>query len=40
VWDPLLSNGMHQDWSWARSAEQYVDLYGRTIARMKQTVYA
>jgi starch synthase len=33
VWNQLIETGMRQDWSWRHSAEQYVDLYERTIAR-------
>ena len=39
VWGQLVSTGMHQDWSWARSAEQYVRLYEKTVARKRQVVY-
>jgi len=35
-WNRLIATGMSQDWSWARSARQYVDLYQTTIARAKQ----
>ena len=27
VWQRLVRTGMRQDWSWARSAKQYVELY-------------
>jgi starch synthase len=33
VWQKLVAVGMDQDWSWARSARQYVDLYQKTIER-------
>jgi starch synthase len=33
VWNQLIETGMRRDWSWRHSAEQYVDLYGRTLAR-------
>jgi starch synthase len=33
VWNRLVETGMRQDWSWARSARQYVALYERMIAR-------
>jgi starch synthase len=33
-WQRLVRNGMQQDWSWARSAEQYGRLYANTLARM------
>lgn len=38
VWSRLRDVGMRQDWSWARSAEHYVELYQTTMARMKQPV--
>ncbi len=33
VWHQLVSTGMRQDWSWARSAQEYTKLYQDTIAR-------
>ncbi len=33
VWPRLIDVGMRQDWSWARSARQYVELYQKTIER-------
>jgi starch synthase len=33
VWHQLMETGMRQDWSWRRSAEQYVALYEQTRAR-------
>jgi starch synthase len=33
IWSRLISVGMRQDWSWARSAKQYVELYQKTIER-------
>ena len=30
VWRQLVAAGMGQDWSWARSAKQYVELYQKT----------
>ena len=38
IWAQLISTGMSQDWSWERSARQYVELYETTIKRMQQTV--
>jgi starch synthase len=38
IWDQLVATGMRQDWSWTRSAHQYVALYEDTIARVKQGV--
>lgn len=40
VWSRLIATGMGQDWSWARSARQYVELYRTTVARIKPAVYA
>jgi len=36
AWSRLVRTGMQQDWSCARSARQYVDLYGQITARRKQ----
>ncbi len=33
AWSRLIATGMSQDWSWAHSARQYVELYQTTIAR-------
>ena len=38
VWRRLMDTGMRQDWSWARSAQQYADLYLKTIARAGQVI--
>jgi starch synthase len=32
-WQQLIETGMRQDFSWRRSAEQYLDLYERVLAR-------
>ena len=40
VWSQLVRTGMKQDWSWARSAQEYVKLYQRIVARVKQPAYA
>jgi starch synthase len=37
VWNRLIVTGMKQDWSWTRSAKQYIELYKTTIARRRQT---
>jgi starch synthase len=34
-WTRLVENGMRQNWSWTRSAEQYVDLYAQIVATKK-----
>jgi starch synthase len=36
TWDQLIATGMQQDWSWTRSAKQYVALYEETLARVTQ----
>jgi starch synthase len=33
IWSQLIATGMRQDWSWARSAQQYVELYQKISAR-------
>ncbi len=40
VWAQVVRTAMLQDWSWSRSAEQYVSLYADTIQRVRQGVYA
>lgn len=40
VWEQLVRTGMKQDWSWARSAQEYVQLYQRIRARLIQPAYA
>jgi starch synthase len=32
VWRQLVDIGMRQDWSWANSARQYIDLYHKLMA--------
>jgi starch synthase len=36
VWSQLVAAGMRQDWSWARRAREYVELYQKTIERGNQ----
>ncbi|QDT02288.1 Glycogen synthase [Rubripirellula lacrimiformis] len=31
-WARLVATGMQQDWSWTKSANEYIELYGRTLA--------
>jgi len=38
VWSQLVATGMRQDWSWARRAKQYVELYQKTMERAQQPV--
>jgi len=40
VWERIVRAGMMQDWSWRRSAEEYVGLYRATIGRLRQTRFA
>ena len=35
IWSQLIATGMRQDWSWSRSAQQYVDLYRKLTARVR-----
>jgi starch synthase len=37
VWSQLVKTGMGQDWSWARSAQQYTALYSKIASRARQT---
>jgi len=39
-WPRLIRTGMHQNWSWQRSAEQYVALYQSIVARKRRKVYS
>lgn len=36
-WAKIVETGMSQDWSWNRSAQQYIDLYQRTIRRRRDS---
>jgi starch synthase len=33
VWKQLIATGMAQDWSWTRSAKEYVELYRKMMER-------
>jgi starch synthase len=35
-WQRIVEIGMRQDWSWAASAKQYVNLYQQTLARAER----
>jgi starch synthase len=35
IWSQLVATGMQQDWSWARSTRQYLDLYQKTMERAR-----
>jgi len=38
AWGQLVTTGMRQDWSWARSARQYAELYEATTRRARRAV--
>jgi starch synthase len=38
VWNQLIDTGMAQDWSWGRSADEYINLYQRLMSRMNQSI--
>ena len=40
LWSRIQVTGMRQDWSWSRSAKQYVQLYEETRARTRHAVDA
>ena len=40
TWAQIVVSGMKQDWSWNNSAQQYVELYEKTLSRASQTVCA
>ena len=40
VWKQIVAGGMKQDWSWAKSAREYVELYRATINRLRGRVVA
>jgi starch synthase len=40
VWDQLIRHGMTQDWSWKHSAQEYSQLYKRTLAKRLQPALA
>ncbi len=40
VWQRIVVTGMRQDWSWATSARQYVDLYRSTIQQARRGLIA
>lgn len=37
-WSQIVTTGMQQDWSWGRSADRYVQIYGDTAARKGRKV--
>ena len=40
VWKRLIQTGMRQDWSWANSAQSYVDLYRATVNQVRRGMVA
>jgi len=38
AWRRLVETGMQQDWSWSRSAREYVALYKKTVSALRQKV--
>ncbi len=40
TWRQIVANGMRQDWSWGRSAQQYVQLYQSTLTRVRAPLIA
>jgi starch synthase len=33
LWMQLIQTAMSQDWSWRRSAQEYVDLYEKAVRK-------
>ena len=40
VWQQIVETGMGQDWSWTKSAREYIALYEKTLARKRQNALA
>lgn len=40
TWRQIVAGGMRQDWSWGRSARQYVQLYQSTLAKVREPLAA
>ena len=40
AWQKLVQTGMRQDWSWNRSARDYIELYERMQARARRSLAA
>ncbi len=38
IWSQMVATGMSQDWSWQRSAQQYIELYRTTCQKVRQEV--
>lgn len=39
-WHTLMTRGMRQDWSWTRSAREYVEMYEETLAKAEKKLPA
>ena len=37
-WAQMIQTGMRQDWSWGKSAAEYVDVYEQTIALKRNPI--
>ncbi|WP_459555797.1 glycogen synthase [Lacunimicrobium album] len=37
TWQKIVQNGMSTDWTWKRSANQYVDVYQRALEKIRPT---
>ena len=40
LWQRIVAKGMRQDWSWASSARQYIDLYERMRTKSSQPSFS
>lgn len=38
IWKKIVTHGMTRDWSWRKSAAQYIELYARTISLKHEAV--
>ena len=38
TWSQIMTTGMLQDWSWTRSARQYIALYESTCQRVREEI--
>ena len=37
-WDPLVRAGMHDDWTWHHTADQYLEVYQRALASRESSL--
>ncbi len=40
LWQRLIAAGMRQDWSWSKSAQQYIELHRLTASQSRHSVHA